>query len=192
MTNANTGGRGAGFSSSSQFPRERGKVTGLWTGNANLPGWCFPVNQSIYTAGTRRLDLHPLSRGREGRGERSAGMGGRVAFDFAFRFWLTALTAGRRGLAIGQRFGDRAGSLSRVLPEQGALIHPAPIYVILRCWQATVSGASCEDIRAMHGAGPAPSGDFWFLLVASKGTRRRQGILGKGDFELVCFFPRRH
>ena len=26
--------------------------------------------------------------------------------------------------------------------------------------------------------GAAPSGDFWFLLVASKGTRRRQGIWG--------------
>ncbi|MDE3257379.1 MAG: hypothetical protein OYM47_06060, partial [Gemmatimonadota bacterium] len=32
-------------------------------------------------------------------------------------------------------------------------------------------------------AGPAPSGDFWFLLVASKGTRRRQGI--RGDLDLV-------
>ena len=31
----------------------------------------------------------------------------------------------------------------------------------------------------MHMAGPAPSGDFWFLLVASKGTRRRQGIWGE-------------
>ena len=31
----------------------------------------------------------------------------------------------------------------------------------------------------MHRYGPAPSGDFWFLLVASKGTRRRQGIWGK-------------
>ena len=53
----------------------------------------------------------------------------------------------------------------------------------------------------MHMAGPtclprgawrrqAPSGDFWFLLVASKGTRRRQGIWGDvevdSDFRF-CF-----
>ena len=36
----------------------------------------------------------------------------------------------------------------------------------------------------MHIAGPAPSGDFWFLLVASKGTRRRQGICGDVDVEI--------
>ena len=35
----------------------------------------------------------------------------------------------------------------------------------------------------MHMAGPAPSGDFWFLLVASKGTRRRQGNWGEVDVE---------
>ena len=37
--------------------------------------------------------------------------------------------------------------------------------------------------------GSAPSGDFWFLLVASKGTRRRQGIRGEVvNFEFICFF----
>ena len=40
----------------------------------------------------------------------------------------------------------------------------------------------------MHMAGPAPSGDFWFLLVASKGTRRRQGILGKGVLNLILVY----
>ena len=50
--------------------------------------------------------------------------------------------------------------------------------------QGCGSCASCEGVRAMHMAGPAPSGDFWFLLVASKGTRRRQGIWGNGVFDL--------
>ena len=46
------------------------------------------------------------------------------------------------------------------------------------------------DIRAVHMAGPAPSGDFWFLLVVSKGTRRRQGIWGEVDLEfgITLFF----
>ncbi len=50
----------------------------------------------------------------------------------------------------------------------------------------------------MHMAGPAPSGDFWFLLVASKGTRRRQGIWENVDlgFSFVhsceTVFPRQH
>ena len=45
-------------------------------------------------------------------------------------------------------------------------------------WQGSSSGATREAIRAVHIDGPAPSGDFWFLLVASKGTRRRQGNWG--------------
>ncbi|MDE3001143.1 MAG: hypothetical protein OXU79_18860, partial [Gemmatimonadota bacterium] len=72
----------------------------------------------------------------------------------------------------------------RVPPEQGALFRSAAIQDIHRSWQASVSGEFCEGIRAMHMAGPAPSGDFWFLLVASKVTRRRQGIWGKGVFDL--------
>ena len=46
----------------------------------------------------------------------------------------------------------------------------------------------------MHMAGPAPSGDFWFLLVASKGTRRRQGIWGDVDpeFGFPNFLPPVH
>ena len=78
--------------------------------------------------------------------------------------------------------------LSRALTEQGALFRSPPICVILHRWQTSVFGASCEYIRAMHMAGPAPSGDFWFLLVASKGTRRRQGIWGDVDFDLVFRF----
>ena len=50
--------------------------------------------------------------------------------------------------------------------------------MFLRGWQGSSSGATREAIRAMHIDGPAPSGDFWFLLVVSKGTRRRQGIWG--------------
>ncbi len=85
-----------------------------------------------------------------------------------------------RVLAIRQAFDWRTRNLSRAFPEQGALFRPAPIVVIIRGWQAIGSGASSEGIRAMPVAGPAPSGDFWFLLVASKGTRRRQGIWGVG------------
>ena len=55
--------------------------------------------------------------------------------------------------------------------------------MFFRGWKGTGSGASREAIRAMHMAGPAPSGDFWFLLVVSKGTRRRQGIWGEVDVE---------
>ena len=71
--------------------------------------------------------------------------------------------------------------------------------MFLRGWQGSRSGATREAIRAMHidgyhsrfipsGCvptlpGPAPSGDFWFLLVVSKGTRRRQGIWGDVDVE---------
>ena len=40
----------------------------------------------------------------------------------------------------------------------------------------------------MHMDGPAPSGDFWFLLVVSKGTRRRQGIGEKWMLNLVFAF----
>ena len=50
--------------------------------------------------------------------------------------------------------------------------------MFLRGWQGSRSGATREVIRAMHIDGPVPNGDFWFLLVVSKGTRRRQGIWG--------------
>ena len=92
-----------------------------------------------------------------------------------------------RGLAIGWEFGFRTRSHSRGLPEQGALFRFAPIYVILLCWQAIVSGASCEVTRAMHKAGPVPSGDFWFLLAASKGTRRRHDLEWKGKKGSVIY-----
>ena len=84
--------------------------------------------------------------------------------------------AGERGLSLKLALDCRTRCHTRTLPEQGALFHPAPNYGILQGWQANGSGESCEGIRAMHMAGSAPSGDFWFLLVASKGTRRRQGF----------------
>ncbi len=87
--------------------------------------------------------------------------------------------------ATGGNQSRARGSVQR----RGTLFH--------RCWQGRGSCASREAIRAVHMNGPAPSGDFWFLLVrASKcwnspmqagklgrsGTRRRQGI-GRD-----CFF----
>ena len=55
--------------------------------------------------------------------------------------------------------------------------------MFLRGWQGSRSGATREVIRAMHMDGPAPNGDFWFLLVVSKGTRRRQGNCGKNKWK---------
>ncbi len=69
------------------------------------------------------------------------------------------------------------------------MFRPAPIYVFLRGSQASVSGEFCEGVRAMHKAGPAPSGDFWFLLVASKGTRRRHDLEGKGKRKVCPCIP---
>ena len=61
--------------------------------------------------------------------------------------------------------------------------------MFLRGWQGSSSGATREAIRAVHIDGPVPSGDFWFLLVVSKGTRRRQGIWGDVNVEFgFCLF----
>ena len=72
-------------------------------------------------------------------------------------------------LALGQAFVCLTQFQSRVLSEQGALFRPARICIIHRGWQATVVGGSCEGIRAMHMAGPAPSGDN------SKGGEKVEG-----------------
>ncbi len=76
-----------------------------------------------------------------------------------------------------ERYQSRARSS---VQHRGSLVYGG--------WQGRGSCASREAIRAMHIAGPAPSGDFWFLLVASKGTRRRQGIRGEVDFEVGSRF----
>ena len=60
--------------------------------------------------------------------------------------------------------------------------------MFLRGWQGSRSGATREVIRAVHMDGPAPSGDFWFLLVVSKGTRRRQGNWGEVVEFGFCLF----
>ena len=47
-----------------------------------------------------------------------------------------------------------------------------------------MAGPACLCVLT-HARRQAPSGDFWFLLVASKGTRRRQGIWGDVDVDVV-------
>ena len=69
----------------------------------------------------------------------------------------------------------------RAQPEQSALFRQSLKIGILPRLAGQRIRWDCGVIRAVHMAGPAPSGDFWFLLVASKGTRRRQGIWGDVD-----------
>ncbi len=74
------------------------------------------------------------------------------------------------------KFGQLAFREDNQSRARGSVSHGVPNF--FRSWQGTGFVASAVEIRAMHMAGPAPSGDFWFLLVASKGTRRRQGNWG--------------
>ena len=69
---------------------------------------------------------------------------------------------------------DRCSSVAGRAADR---VHPVRKFALC-IWQAPPAWCVLSHARRQ-----APSGDFWFLLVASKGTRRRQGIWGEMDFK---------
>ena len=107
---------------------------------------------------------------------------------FAFCFWLTAESL---NLALRKR---RFGYICDTYPEdsQSRARYSVPLTlraeraipsrrppICCRAGRAEVSVPPVRQFALCISTAPRLSGDFWFLLVASKGTRRRQGVMGR-------------